>query len=109
MLVSWNFPIGVVSLKTIKPVKLIIYLQTLKTYLDLKTPTESMLTMSLGIRTIPLHYRSWKKGIGKREIYVLSSFVKSTSVVMTIPSSSLGIGLEVKVGINGNLISSHFV
>ena len=48
MLDSWNFPIGVVSLKTVKPVKLVIYLQTLKTYLDLKTSTESTLTMSLG-------------------------------------------------------------
>ena len=48
MLDSWNFPIGVVLLKTIKPVNLIIYLQTLKTYLDIKTPTESTLTMSLG-------------------------------------------------------------
>ena len=48
MLDSWNFPIGVVSFKTIKLVKLIIYLQTLKTYLDLKTSTESILTMSLG-------------------------------------------------------------
>ena len=48
MLDSWNFPIGVVSLKTVKPVKLVIYLQTLKTYLDLKTSTESTLTMSQG-------------------------------------------------------------
>ena len=47
MLDSWNFPIGVVLLKTIKPVNLIIYLQTLKTYLDLKTPTEFTLTISL--------------------------------------------------------------
>ena len=102
----WNFPIGVVSLKTIKLVKLIIYLQTLKTYLDLKTSAESTLTMSLERLFDPLHYRSWKKGI---EIYVLSSFVKSTSVVMTILSSSLGIGLEVKIGINVNLMSTHFV
>ena len=83
MLDSWNFSIGVVSLKTVKPVKLVIYLQTLKTYLDLKTSTNNVTS-----KAIPLHYRSWKKGI---EIYVLSSLVKSTSVVMTIPSSSLGI------------------
>ena len=48
MLDSCNFPIGIVSLKTVKPVELIIYLQTLKTYLDLKMSTESTLKMSLG-------------------------------------------------------------
>ena len=85
MLDSWNFSIGVVSLKTVKPVKLVIYLQTLKTYLDLKTSTNNVTR-----KAIPLHYRSGKKGI---EIYVrsYSSLVKSTLVVMTIPSSSLGI------------------
>ena len=59
------------------------------------------------MKAIPLHYRSTKKGI---EIYVLSSLVKPTSVVMTIPSSSLGIGLEVKAarGINA-MMSTHFV
>ena len=104
MLDRWNFPIGVLSLENIKVVKLIIYSQILKTYLDLKRSTESTLTMSLG--RLPLHYHSWKKGI---EIYVLSSLVKSISVVIIIPSSSLGIGVEVKIGINVNLMSTHFV
>ena len=62
-------------------------------------------TMSLG-RLFHCIIVLGKKGI---EIYVLSSLVKSTSVVMTIPSSSLGIGLEVKVGINVNLMSTYFV
>ena len=107
MLDSWNLPIGVVSFKTIKPVKLIIYLQTLKTYLDLKTSTESTLTMSL----VRLFHCIIVLGKIKelKYSYVLSSLVKSTSVDMTIPSSSLGIGLEVKVGINVNLMSTHFV
>ena len=53
--------------------------------------------MSLGQRLF--HYPSWKNG---SEIWVLNNPVMSISVVMTTPRSSLGIGLEVKVGINVN-------
>ena len=40
---------------------------------------------------------------------VPSSPVKSISVGITNPGSLLGIGLEVKVGINVNLMVTHFV
>ena len=105
MLDRRNFTVGAVSSRNIRVVKPIIYLQILKTYLDLNTSIEHTNNVTRS-KAIPLHYRSRKNGI---EIWVPSSPVKSISVGMTTPGSLLGIGLEVKVGINVNLMVTHFV